>query len=238
VTSNAHFKSLVDEATERYRDAGRYAWHFAKGKLGRDPVFHFLLEQGVLPRRGRLLDLGCGQGVLISLLQVASQRLASGGWPADWPPPPDELEMRGVELRADRVKSARLALGGEIMITQGDVRDVDLPPSSAIAILDVLLYLDTDEQRALLERCARALEGGGVLLLREADAAGGAAFVVTHWAERIACWVRGQFKQRLLYRTGADWTALLTSLGFSVSVQPMSTGTPFSNVLFIATRAP
>jgi SAM-dependent methyltransferase len=234
---DAHFRSLVDEATERYRGAGRYAWHFAKGKLGGDPVFRFLLQQGVLPRRGRLLDLGCGQGVLMSLLQVASERLANGQWPGDWPPPPDALEMHGVELRADRVKSARLALGGAITITQGDVRDVDLPPSSAIAILDVLLYLDSDQQRTLLQRCARALEGGGVLLLREADAAGGAAFVVTHWAERIACWARGQFRQRLLYRTADDWKAVLTSLGFSVGVQPMSTGTPFSNVLFIARRA-
>jgi hypothetical protein len=232
-----NFRSLVAAAAEPYRAVGRYAWHFAKGKLSGDPVFHFLLRRGLLPERGRLIDLGCGQGVLMALLRVASERFAKGQWPHDWPAPPRELEMRGIELRTDRANAARLVLGNAMPISQSDIRDVELPACSAIAILDVLLYLGWNEQRTLLEKCAQAFETGGVLLLREADASRGLAFRTTHWAERMACWSRGQFKQRLLYRTADDWIALLASLGFVVSAEPMSAGTPFGNVLFIARRA-
>jgi len=234
---DSSFKPLVDAAAERYRGAGRYAWHFARGKLGTDPVFHFLLKEGLLPQRGRLLDLGCGQGVLISLLQVARDRFAKGEWPEDWPTPPRELQMLGVELRSDRAKAARLALGDGIAVTQSDIRDIELPRCSVITILDVLLYLDRDEQHTLLEKCARAFERDGVLLLREADASCGTAFHTTHWLERFACWTRGQFSQSLVYRPADEWKALLGSLGFIVSAEPMSAGTPFGNVLFIARRA-
>lgn len=233
---DSNFKPLVDAAAERYRGAGRYAWHFAKGKLGCDPVFHFLLKQGLLPQHGRLFDLGCGQGVLMSLLQAASDRFAKGQWPEDWPTPPRELQMHGVELRSDCAKAARLALGDGMAVTQSDIRDLELPPCSVITILDVLLYMDRDEQRALLEKCARAFAAGGVLLLREADASCRPAFHTTHWAERIACWTRGQFSQSLIYRPADEWKALLGSLGFVVRVEPMSAGTPFANVLFIARR--
>jgi 2-polyprenyl-3-methyl-5-hydroxy-6-metoxy-1,4-benzoquinol methylase len=233
---DSNFRLLVDAAAERYRGAGQYAWHFAKGKLGWDPVFHFLLKQGLLPQRGRLLDLGCGQGVLMSLLQVANDRFAKGQWPEGWPTPPRDLQMHGVELRSDRARAARLALGDGMVITQSDIRDLDLPQCSVITILDVLLYLDREEQRTLLEKCARAFEAGGVLLLREADASHGPAFQATHWAERIACWTRGQFSQSLFYRPADEWKALLGSLGFAVDVEPRSTGTPFDNVLFIARR--
>jgi hypothetical protein len=113
---------------------------------------------------------------------------------------------------------------------------VELPSCAAIVILDVLVYLERDEQRAVLESCARALDAGGLLLLREADAGGGAAFHFTRWAERVACWTRGQFRQRLLYRPAEEWQALLGSLGLVVSAKPMSAGTPFGNVLFMARR--
>jgi SAM-dependent methyltransferase len=232
---DADFEHLVNAAAERYRGAGRYAWHFAKGKLGSDPVFHFILRQGLLPQRGRLFDLGCGQGVLMALLRAARERFAEGQWPHDWPPPPAALQTHGVELRSLRAQAARLALGDEA-VTHGDIREVALPACSAITILDVLVYLDADEQRAVLQRCARALEAGGLLLLREADAGGGAAFHFTRWAERLACWTRGQLRQRLLYRPAGEWKALLGSLGFMVSAEPMSAGTPFGNVLFIARR--
>jgi SAM-dependent methyltransferase len=234
---NPSFKTLVEAAAEPYRAAGRYAWHFAKGKLGGDPVFYFLLRRDLLPSRGRLLDLGCGQGVLMALLRAAREQFAKGQWPEDWPAPPQQLEMRGVELRPDRARIARLALGERMPITQGDIRDHEFAPCSAIAIFDVLLYLSEHEQRGVLAKCADALEAGGLLLLREADSGQGLSFRITRWAERIACWSRGQFGQRLLYRHADEWVALLSSLGFSVTAEPMSEGTPFGNVLFIARRS-
>ena len=227
---------LFDAATRPYVGAGRQAWHFARGKLRYDPVFFSLLRRGLLPDRGSLLDLGCGQGILLSLLKAAKEQYRAGLWPRDWPAPPMNLGLQGIELRADRVQVARRALGGSVQVDLRNLRDLELRPCSVIVILDVLLYLGDAEQQRLLEKVAGALEPGGLLLLREADAGAGFAFQVTKWSERIASALRGEFGQQLHYRSAVNWIAELAGRSFAVSTVPMSEGTPFANVLFVARK--
>lgn len=229
-------RPLFEAATRPYIRAGRYAWHFARGKLRRDPVFFSLLRRGVLPDRGRLLDLGCGQGILLSLLEAAKERYRAGAWPRNWPAPPLSLDLLGIELREDRVRAAREALGAGVPVMLGDLREVALPPASVIVILDVLLYLGEDEQLRLLDRVEAALEPGGLLLLREADASAGWAFQVTKWSERIAGALRSPLGRPLCYRSALQWIAELASRGLAVDAEPMSQGTPFANVLFVARK--
>jgi len=229
-------RPLFEAATRLYIGAGRHAWHFSRGKLRHDPVFFFLLRHGLLPDRGNLLDLGCGQGILLSLLKAAKEQYLAGVWPRDWPAPPLNLGLRGLELSEDRARAARRALGAGAEVYLGDLRNLDLQRSSVIVILDVLLFLRKEEQQCVLERAAGALEPGGVLLLREADAGAGFAFRVTKWAERIACALRGEFGKQLHYRSAVEWIAELRGRGFSVGAEPMSEGTPFANVLFVARK--
>jgi SAM-dependent methyltransferase len=70
-TSAAFTRALLDGASAPYRSAGRFAWYFARGKLNGDPAFLGLLERGLIPDDARILDLGCGQGLLAAwLLEV------------------------------------------------------------------------------------------------------------------------------------------------------------------------
>ena len=48
--------------------------------------------------------------------------------------------------------------------------------------------------------------------------------------------LQGRLRNRLHYRSALQWAGLLESLGFSVGMEPMSAGTPFANVLFVARR--
>ncbi len=228
-------RRLLDAATRPYAAAGRHALHFARGKLRHDPVYFFLLRRGLLPGRGRLLDVGCGRGLLLSLLRVARESYRAGKWPPGWPAPPD-LEPSGIDLRAAHLEIARVALGGAARLEVRDLRDFDFPPSTAIVMLDVLLYLVEDEQQRALARAAAALQSGGVLLLREADAGAGFAYFMSQLSERLLEALRGRPFARLRYRRATEWVALLESLGFAVAMEPMSEGTPFANVLFHCRR--
>lgn len=226
---------LFEAATRPYLAAGKHAWLFARGKLRHDPVYFSLLQRGLLPQHGSLLDLGCGQGMLLSLLRAAKQQ--PGVWPAHWPSAPS-LALRGIDVSAQRVSTARRAFGGDAQLDHRDLRESELAfePCSVIVLLDVLFYLGEADQARLMDKAVAALERDGVLLMREADAGAGAAFAMTKWSERIACALRGRPGQRLHYRSAAQWTQELSARGLRVDATPMSAGTPFANILFIARK--
>lgn len=230
------FDTLVNDAILPYLGAGRYEYEFAKGKLRHDPVFRALLQRGLIPDGGLLLDLGCGLGVLPALLSEARKRYSAGQWPGDWPAPPQNLELHGIELHAKKAAAAQQALQGRATIRQGDIRTAELPACSVAIILDVLLYLNADEQLPTLQRVAKALHPGGMLLMREGDATGGMRFFITRFSEQLCCLLRGQGWRNLSFRPASEWMKLLQDMGFSVEALPMSEGTPFCNVLFCATK--
>lgn len=226
------FEHLLREAaTEPFARSGIVAWEFARGKLRFDPVYLGLLRGGDLPPAGRLLDLGCGQGLLLALLRTAARLAEQGAWPADWPEPPRRLELTGYELRPRRAEIARRALGGDADIRVGDLRTLPLPAARAVVLLDVLHYLPRDAQDCLVERVAQALEPGGVVLIREADAARGARFVLTRLQERLSALARGDLRQKFHYRSLDAWAGLLERRGLVAQASPMWAGTPYANVL-------
>jgi SAM-dependent methyltransferase len=225
---------LIDTATAPYRSAGRFAWHFARGKLGGDPVFAGLLEHGLIPDKARILDIGCGQGLLASWLLSAKAMHAKGLWPAHWPKAPDPVSIHGIELMPRDVERAQQALGAAATFTAGDMCKVDFGKVDAVVILDVLHYVSIDAQNDVLRRVRDALEPDGTLILRIGDADGGLPFKFSVWVDHLVTFVRGHRNSRMYCRPLSQWRAALTDLGFRVDTLPMNKGTPFANILLIA----
>jgi SAM-dependent methyltransferase len=226
--------ALIDAAAAPYRQAGRFAWHFARGKIRTDPVFLGLLRGGLVPPRARILDLGCGQGLLSATLMAADSLRAHGHWPANWPAAPETPQVRGIELMPRDVERARRAIGAFATIEQGDIRTAPFGTTDVVVILDVLHYFARDQQDSVLTRVRAALSPKGVLLLRVGDAAGGLPFALSNWVDHVATFARGHRLSRLHCRSMKEWIAALDKLDFRVEPMPMSQGTPFANVLLVA----
>jgi SAM-dependent methyltransferase len=226
-------QALLDAASAPYRAAGRFAWHFSRSKLKRDPVFVGLLEQGIIPDAQRLVDLGCGQGLLASWLRSASALHAAGQWRADWPAPPKLGRIYGLELMPKDVARARLALVGRGEFEQGDVRTADFGKADVVVILDVLHYIEYHEQLNVLRRARDALPPGGLLVTRIGNALGGLPFHVSRWVDNAVAFSRGHGLSASYCRSTADWTMMLEQLGFQVHAIPMCRRT-FANVMLVA----
>jgi uncharacterized protein (DUF2062 family)/SAM-dependent methyltransferase len=227
---------LVSAAAERYLPLGIGAWELARGKMQMDPVYTRILADGVLPDAGTVVDIGCGQGLMLALIATARARHREGLWPA-WPPPPRSVELVGLEPRARVATRARTALEHDARIETAGALSAPLPPCRAVLLIDVLHMLHRDHQERLLDAIYGALEPGGVLILREADASGGPRFQLV----RIGNWLRGvaegQLARRLDFDSAAGWDARLRAIGFVTTRAEAGGAAPLANFLIYARRA-
>lgn len=233
---HALHRALVDVASARYRSGGRFSYHFARGKLGIDPLFIDLLRLGEFPARGRFLDLGCGQAVFASWLLAARQCYEAGTWPAGWTPPPTVESLHGLELMSKDVARAEAAFSGEprVRIELGDICQTSFEAVDVITIFDVLHYFGPDAQDDVLRRIRAALRPGGVLLARVGDAAGGLRFSLSRWVDQAVTFVRGHGFSPMYCRPVSDWARTLHELGFEVRTIRTEGGPPFANTMLIA----
>lgn len=113
--------------------------------------------QARVPAVGRVLDVGCGHGLLsLSLAMGSAQR-----------------QVRGVDIDRDKLPCAEAAAErANVKNVAFKGVDPDWVPDGewdAIVITDVLYLMGSDAARTLLGRLAAALAPGGVLLVKEID---------------------------------------------------------------------
>ena len=226
---------IVRRASDRYLNTSMTAWEFARGKLRGDAVYRDTLAQGLLRSGTTLLDVGCGQGLMLAFLVDARRTFADRRWPSRWPPPPEFDRLIGVERRPRMARLARQALGSAAEIVEGDARDHMPPGCDAILLFDVLQMMPAAAQEALLASLAASLQPGGVMLVREADASAGWRFHAVRTGNSLKAYVSGSWRQRFHFRSVQDWQACFASLGLD-AVPQLSDNGRRANVLFRITR--
>jgi 2-polyprenyl-3-methyl-5-hydroxy-6-metoxy-1,4-benzoquinol methylase len=214
--------AAIEQASEMYKPAGRWAHGFARGKMSGDPAYAAVIDLMGPRKQGRLLDIGCGEGHLLALVCVARPGIS----------------LYGVDHDTSRVQRARQAMAGQPdwELVAGDARQLTLPRADVIACLDVLHYMPPAEQDELLARLAALLEPGGVLLVRDGHSSGGLRSTITGITEWLAV-VTGRHKgDGVFFRTAAQLEAVLADQGLEVETRDCSQGTPFANLVWIARR--
>ena len=231
--ADKRFAILANRAANRYLATSITAWEFARAKLLWDPVYEDVTFGGVLEPGRTLLDAGCGQGLMLSLLAEIRREVADaqrGG-------PPVFGQLIGIEVRPRIAALARAALAHDAEILQDNVLDVAMPAVDAVLAFDVLHMITADEQQSLVASFVSALQPGGVILVREADAGGGWRFCLVRLGNQLKRIATGNWRRRLTFRTSTEWTALFERAGLTVGVVPVRKRTLFANVLFLLRKS-
>jgi SAM-dependent methyltransferase len=225
-----------------YRSSGAFAWRFARGKLNGDPVVLDLLRLDCLRCAAddaiRLVDLGCGQGLLFAALE-ARLRLGAGTPVAAAPAIARASGYDGSRANVLRGQSMLAARAGALLpaeIAHADLHSLDIPACEVAVVLDVLHYLALSEQERLLGRIANALVPGGRLVLRVGDASGSGPSRVSRAVDRLLAGVRGQGWARLAVRPIGQWRELLSGQGFAVREIARYRSWSARNVLLVADK--
>jgi len=228
---------LWARASDPYLPFSITAWEFARGKLRGDPVYRATATTGLLRSGGTLVDVGCGQGLTLSVLVHGQHLWAEGGWPAGASPPPGFARLVGIELRARVARLAQRALGPAVEVLSSDARTFMPREADAILFFDVLHLMSAEDQEQMIATASDALLPGGTMLIREADRDGGWQFTVVRLGNWLKAILVGSWGQRFHYRTMDEWASLVARHGLSVAVKPMGEGTPFANLLVHGVRS-
>jgi uncharacterized protein (DUF2062 family)/SAM-dependent methyltransferase len=231
------FAALVAAASDRYVSTSITAWEFARGKMRGDPLYRTVIRGGALHPGGTLVDVGCGQGLMLALLAETAAAWRSGNWPGGAAPPVFD-RLVGIETRRNVAAVARNALGADATIVTEDARAHVPDRCRAVLFFDVLHMMPAEDQDRLLARMTDSLEPDGVMLVREADAAAGWRFRAVRAGNRLKALLVGRWRQAFHFRTAEEWKQCFANAGFHVEARGTGEGTPFGNILFILTRPP
>jgi len=110
----------------------------------------------LIPRQGKIVDIGCGYGPLIYMLSFLSK----------------ERSFLGIDYDAEKIEIANNCLykNDNMEFVSSDALKYNLPKADVFVISDMLHYIPVEKQQQLITNCILNLNEGGMLLIRDANA--------------------------------------------------------------------
>jgi 2-polyprenyl-3-methyl-5-hydroxy-6-metoxy-1,4-benzoquinol methylase len=180
-----------------------------------------------VPTRGRILEVGCGHGLVSAYLALSCP----------------ERHVVGVDIDERKIDVARRAAAhldprvANLELRTSSGGDVPPGPWDAIVIVDVLYLLDTDDELALLDACLAELAPGGVLVLKETDVVPRLKHEIARFQEVLSTRVlRITAGDALEFTPLGELAAHLADAGCTVALRRVDQGYPHPHSLLVARR--
>lgn len=127
---------------------------YAKIKLSLEDNYKIFNQ--LVPENGTVLDLGCGYGFLCYMLNFTS----------------GERQITGVDYDEEKILTAQHCYSktDKVNFVHADITTYPLDKYDTIIISDVLHYLEPQQQMEVLRKTFKALNPGGRIIVRDANA--------------------------------------------------------------------
>lgn len=214
-----HERHIRRSVSSRYRGRLR---HYSRFKLRHDPVYAAvapsLIEFGM-----PVLDIGSGIGLLGFYLRASGFR----------------ARYLGIDCDSGKVAAARRIADDHGLALAFQARTAAVLPEfhGAVAMLDILHYLEHPAQQALLGEAAARVAPGAALVVRTVLREPRWRYRATVLEECLLHAVGWMQMPARHFPNRADIEAPLLALGLAVEISPLWGRTPFASFLIVARRA-
>lgn len=171
----------------------------------------------ILPKKGLIIDLGCGNGPLTSYLALSSKNRLVKGWDID------EKRMQESVKISKTIKNLKFEKKNPIANA--------IPKVDAVLASDFLHHISYSSQEKVLEKIYQVLKPQGVLLIKEVDKEDFPKYFGSFIFDHLF-----YPKDTIYFRSKKDWTTLLEGYGFKVSTKKALFWFPASTNLLICTK--
>ena len=174
-----------------------------------------------LPRRGRILDVGCGFGLFDLYFALRSP----------------EREILGVDINERRLEIARQA-AAELGLSNLRFEHMNVAerqpdePCDGMVTLDILHHVPPASAERLLAVAYGCLSDGGVLVAKDVDTRPAYQRWFTWWMDKAM-----DPRTPVHYRAHEDWQRVLKEIGFTVQCERIHDPLPYPHVLLIAHKS-
>jgi len=153
----------------------------------------------LVPRKRRILDIGCGVGLLTNYLALTSE----------------DREVLGVDFSKKKIHFAKQTIGQRknINFIAADVRDIDPVDYDVVVMTDFLHHVSFEEQERLLRNIFLKLKNSDRLILQDIDAGKLCRCFLIKALDKVS-----NPGKPLFYRNKDSWQNFLQQLGFNIKV--------------------
>lgn len=206
---------LVDKTIDLYNGSG-WKKYFSRIRFWDAP---YLEVEKIVPKRGKIIDLGCGEGIFSNFLALSSS----------------SRMITGIELDKNRVRHAYHNLPNTIF-RQGDATRVKIPKSNVIIVFHLLHHLRSFfDQEKVIKNCHKALVKGGKLIIVEVDIKPTLKYLVSWLTDHLIVPILFEkriYEPNIYFRKRKDWLILLNKIGFLPKAIPAERNKPFTHIIF------
>ena len=181
-------------------------------------IVPFEIIEKYVPKKGVVVDLGCGYGIFANFL--ATQSI--------------DRKVIGIDLIEKRILVANKIFGHlhNLDFICSNITDTKIPKTDTITAVDVLHHIPSlEHQTSLLRECHSVLSEGGKLILKDLD-------TKPHWKyvwNRIHDYIMTK-GEPVLYQNQKAIEELLNQTGFKLEKKIGISGYPYAHFLYIAKK--
>jgi len=206
--------------THAFRGQGPLARFYLGIKLRICPVRRV---ETYVPAQGKVVDLGCGSGLMAALFMLGSEG----------------RQVVGFDLDPKKVQAARRLKERwpTLEFHEADLIALRVPDARAVTIVDVLYLIPYAQQEEILKRCFEALLPGGVLVLKDMDTRPRWKYAWNYFQETLAVKIIGfTLGSSFYFRSRDGYRRILEGLGFKVEVVPLDKHYWYPHILFLCRK--